>query len=114
MIYEKLLNLGRRYFLRGSTVFAAGAVVTANTGTAAQAAPADAQIRYPSARLGNVADLQVNEPLEVNYPDADAPEVLLKLGQAVADGVGADGDIVGFSTPSPTNNPPAKSSPFMS
>ena len=98
MVCEKVLNLGRRHFLRGGAVFAAGAVVTVNTGTAAQAAPADARIRYPSTRLGNVADLQVNEPLEVNYPDADAPGVLLKLGQAIADGVGADGDIVGFST----------------
>ena len=52
----------------------------------------------PSNRLANVADLKVNEPLNVAYPDADAPGVLLKLGKKVPGGVGADGDIVGFST----------------
>ena len=111
MFCEKVLNLGRRQFLPGGAVFAAGTVVTANTGTAAQAAPADARIRYPSTRLGNIADLQVNEQLEVNYPDADAPGVLLKLGQAVADGVGADGDIVGFSTLCPHKGYPLSFNP---
>ena len=42
-----------------------------------------------------------NEPFTVAYPDADAPGVLLKLGKRVPGGVGADGDIVGFSTTCP-------------
>ena len=43
-------------------------------------------------------DLKVDTPLAVNYPDNDAPGVLLKLGKRVPTGTGPDGDIVGFST----------------
>ncbi len=39
--------------------------------------------------------------MAVAYPDSDAPGVLLKLGKRVPGGVGADGDIVGFSTTCP-------------
>jgi arsenite oxidase small subunit len=61
-------------------------------------AQAAARLDYPANRLANVADLVVDEPLEVAYPDADAPGVLLRLGRAVAGGVGPEGDVVGFST----------------
>ena len=44
------------------------------------------------------SDLKVNEPLSVDYPDDDAPGVLLKFGTRVPTGVGPDGDIVGFTT----------------
>jgi len=39
----------------------------------------------------------VNEPMDISYPDADSPGVLLKLGQAVEGGVGPEGDVVAFS-----------------
>jgi arsenite oxidase small subunit len=52
----------------------------------------------PSNRLANVRDLKPNEPVNVAYPDQEAPGVLLKLGKRVPTGVGPDGDIVGFST----------------
>ena len=55
----------------------------------------------PSYRLANLHDLKINEPLEVAYPDPDAPGVLLKLGRAVEGGAGPDGDVVGFSTVCP-------------
>jgi arsenite oxidase small subunit len=67
----------------------------------AGAAPAAARVEYPSSGLSNVRDLKSNEPLNVAYPDGDAPGVLLKLGKPVPGGVGADGDIVGFSTVCP-------------
>lgn len=60
-----------------------------------------ALVDYPSTRLANVSDLKLNEPLEVAYPDSDAPGVLIKLGRPVEGGAGADGDIVGFSTVCP-------------
>ena len=53
---------------------------------------------YPVNRLANVKDLKLNEPLNVSYPDENAPGVLLKLGKEVPGGVGAEGDIVGFTT----------------
>ena len=91
-----LAEIGRRQFLRGSGVAAAGAV--AGTVAPAEPARAPARVSYPANRLANLADLKVNEPLDISYPDADSPGVLLKLGQAVEGGVGPDGDVVGFST----------------
>ena len=57
-----------------------------------------ARVTYPSNRLGNLADLKPNEPLEITYPDADSPGVLIKLGAKVPTGAGPDSDVVGFST----------------
>jgi len=95
---NRRVELGRRQFLRGSAVAAVGgaaaAVVPAG---AAQAAPAPAQVDYPGKNLGNVSALKVNEPVDINYPDADSPGILLKLGQAVEGGVGPDRDIVAYS-----------------
>ncbi|MDZ7711081.1 MAG: arsenate reductase (azurin) small subunit [Roseovarius sp.] len=95
---NRLVDTGRRQFLRGGVMATAGAAATAVTGAnEAKAQTALARVDYPANRLANVADLAVNEPVDVAYPDADSPGVLLKLGQAVEGGVGPDGDIVAFS-----------------
>ncbi|MEO1090525.1 MAG: arsenate reductase (azurin) small subunit [Pseudomonadota bacterium] len=94
---ERLVDVGRRRFLRGGMVASAGAAASAVVGAPATVRAARARIDYPSNRLANVADLAANEPLEITYPDADSPGVLLKLGEAVATGVGPDGDIVAYS-----------------
>ena len=98
---NRLVDVGRRQFLRGGAMATAGAAAAAVSGLEATAAPAAARVEYPASRLANIADLTENEPLSVAYPDADAPGVLLKLGQPVEGGVGPDGDIVGFSTVCP-------------
>ena len=94
---DRLVDIGRRQFLRGSALATAGAAATVVMGTEAKANPALARVEYPSNRLGNVADLKVNEPVDVTYPDGDSPGVLLKLGQRVEGGAGPDGDIVAYS-----------------
>jgi arsenite oxidase small subunit len=95
---SKMVDLGRRQFLRGGAVAAAGAASAAVISPqAANAVPASAQLDYPSNRLGNIADLNVNEPVDIEYPDADSPGVLLKLGQPVEGGAGPDSDIVAYS-----------------
>lgn len=94
---EKLVDAGRRRFLRGAGLAAAGGAAASVMPTQARAAPAAALVVYPSNRLGNVGELKVNEALDVAYPDEDAPGVLLKLGKRVEGGVGPDGDIVGFA-----------------
>jgi arsenite oxidase small subunit len=92
---DRMVDAGRRQFLRGG--LAAGAAAAA-MGQAPQAkARSLARVDYPSNRLANVADLAINAPLDIAYPDADSPGVLLKLGVAVDGGVGPDGDIVAFS-----------------
>ncbi|GMG85083.1 hypothetical protein LNKW23_42990 [Paralimibaculum aggregatum] len=93
-----MAEIGRRQFLRGGALATAGAAAVAVSGPEARAAVAPARVAYPANRLANIADLTVNEPLDVAYPDDDAPGVLLKLGHPVEGGVGPEGDVVGFST----------------
>lgn len=94
---DRLVDIGRRQFMRGGAFAAAGAAVSTVSPSRAEAAAGAAQLDYPSNRLGNVADLVVNEPMDIEYPDADSPGILLKLGEPVEGGVGSDGDIVAFS-----------------
>jgi arsenite oxidase small subunit len=98
---EKLVDVGRRQFLRGAGLAAAGVAAAGVMPTQAKAATGQARVAYPSNRLANVSELKVNEPLDVAYPDDDAPGVLIKLGTQVEGGAGPDGDIVGFSTVCP-------------
>ena len=95
---DRLVDVGRRQFLRGSALAGAGAAATVLTGGGqAQARSALARVDYPSNRLGNVGDLTVNEPVDIAYPDPDSPGILLKLGQKVEGGAGPDGDVVAYS-----------------
>lgn len=101
---ERLIDMGRRQFLRGSAIAAAGAAAAVSVPSGAQEVrthAAMARVEYPSIRLANIADLTINRPLEVAFPDDDAPGVLLKLGSRVEGGTGPDEDIVGFSTTCP-------------
>jgi arsenite oxidase small subunit len=95
------VDVGRRKFLAGASFAAAGVAAASVPMTQAKAGPAAARVDYPSNRLANVSDLKIDEALQVAYPDADAPGVLLKFGKRVPTGVGPDGDIVGFSTTCP-------------
>lgn len=92
---DRLVDVGRRQFLRSGAVAAAGAA--AASVTPAASAAARARVDYPSTRLANLKDLRSNEPFDIAYPDSDSPGVLIKLGQAVPGGVGPDGDVVAFS-----------------
>ena len=95
---DRKVDIGRRWFLSGAGVAAAGAAAAAVVPQRAEAAAPLARLTYPANRLANVSELKPNTALPVAYPDADAPGVLLKLGAKVPGGVGPDGDIVGFST----------------
>lgn len=96
---DRLVDVGRRRFLSGTGIAAAGAAAaTVLPIQPAAAQSPTARVTYPATRLANVKDLKLNEPMDVAYPDGDAPGVLLKLGKRVQDGVGPDGDIVGFTT----------------
>lgn len=95
---DKLAEVGRRRFLSGAFAVAAVAPAATLFAERAKAANGGARVDYPSNRLGNISELKPDEALDVSYPDADAPGVLLKLGKRVPGGAGPDGDIVGFST----------------
>ena len=96
---KRLVEVGRRQFLKGGGATVAGvASVTVGAAAARASTPARARVDYPSNRLANLADLVVDEPLFITYPDADSPGVLLKLGVPAEGGAGPDGDVVAFST----------------
>jgi arsenite oxidase small subunit len=95
---DRLIDVGRRNFLRGGFIAAAGGIAATVVAKKAQATPSLARVTYPSTKLANVSDLKVDQPVDITYPDSDSPGVLLKLGKAVEGGVGQDSDIVAFST----------------
>jgi len=95
---DKLVDVGRRHFLRGGAMATAGAAAAAVVSTKAEAKPLPARVDYPSTRVGNVKDLKPNAPVSISYPDKSSPGVLIKLGTRVSGGAGPDGDIVAFST----------------
>ena len=95
---DKLVDAGRRRFLSGAGSAAAGAAAISVIPGESQARPNSARVTYPSNRLANVKDLKANEPVDIEYPDAASPGVLIKLGTRVPQGTGPDGDIVAYST----------------
>ena len=85
---DRLVDVGRRQFLRGAGVATAGAAAATVVATeTASAAPANAQIDYPSNKLANVKDLKVNVPVEIEYPDKDV-NAGAKFGQCTGVKVG--------------------------
>jgi arsenite oxidase small subunit len=98
---NRLVELGRRQFLRGGATAAAATIATGAIVGRAEATPALARITYPSAKLANVSQLKVDEPVTIQYPDQDSPGVIVKLGRKVEGGIGPDADIVAFSTRCP-------------
>ena len=95
---DRLVDIGRRaFFVRTAAAAASAVAAAAIPGGAPRAAPSPALVIYPAAKLANIRELKLNEPLSISYPDADSPGVLLKLGSRVEGGVGPDGDIVAFT-----------------
>ena len=87
------MKLSRRIFVQAAT----GATVTAEPILArAGTMMADGQ-RWPSVKVGNLHDLEVNKPVAFHYPDAASPAMLVKVGETAYEGVGPDRDIVAFS-----------------
>ncbi|MEQ8966149.1 MAG: arsenate reductase (azurin) small subunit [Azospirillaceae bacterium] len=98
----RLVDLGRRQFLRGGGVAAVGAAAATVAGAGApgeaRAETGLARVVLPGKRLANLADLTEGEPVFISYPDESSPGVLIKLGVPADGGVGPDGDVVAFST----------------
>jgi len=100
MTCDKIIQMGRRQFLRGAGIAAATVAASSAVPAAAEtkAATPGARVDYPSSKLANVKDLNSDEALDISYPDDSSPGVLLKLGTRVEGGAGPDGDIVAFSS----------------
>ncbi len=98
---NKLVDVGRRQFLRGGAISAVGAAAATLIAPAPAQAQSLAMVSYPANRLANLADLQPNVPMDIAYPDPDSPGVLIKLGSKVEGGAGPDGDVVAYSVMCP-------------
>lgn len=92
------VDIGRRQFLRGGGAAAAAGAVLAPAGASAGAVQPLARVDYGRRLVGNLKTLKVDVPVDISYPDAASPGVLLKLGRPVEGGAGPDRDIVAFST----------------
>ena len=66
---------------------------TVTTGTAST----NSGSAFPRYKIANLNDIKTNTPVPFNYPLDDEPNILVKLGQKAAGGVGPEGDIVAFS-----------------
>lgn len=92
---DRTVEVGRRSFLTGGAAAAAGVAAAGVAGP--KPASARARVDYPSTRLANISELSDNIAVDIAYPDADSPGVLIKLGRSVPGGVGPAADIVAFS-----------------
>jgi arsenite oxidase small subunit len=68
---QMIVDVGRRQFLSGASMAAAGVAAATVAAPRAKAAPPSARVNYPSNRLANVSELKVNEPLRADCCKAD-------------------------------------------
>jgi arsenite oxidase small subunit len=52
---------------------------------------------FPRTLITSLSGLQINQPVYFNYPMNDEPNILVKLGTPVTNGVGPAGDIIAYS-----------------
>ena len=95
---DKLVDVGRRQFLRGAGLGAAGLAATTVLPTQARAQPAPARVNYPSNRLGQRHGPQGQRAARRAYPGRRCARRSHQARHQVEGGAGPDGDIVGFST----------------
>jgi len=87
---NRLVDVGRRQFLRGGVLGAAGAAAATVLPAGQAKAHSLALLDYPSTKLGNIADLKVNEPMDIGYPDADSPGALAASARPARAGLRRD------------------------
>jgi arsenite oxidase small subunit len=84
-----------------SSLLAIGGIAAVLKSIANPALPTTAtasEMGFPRVKVAQVTDLQVGEPIVFNYPLDTEPNILVKLGTKAKGGIGADGDIVAFSS----------------
>jgi arsenite oxidase small subunit len=109
---EKKVDEDRRSFLKATVVASAAlaiggmaAIAKVVNETGGDTTSTSAQTIFPkymikdvtSGQTANVNTLTVNQYLTFNYPLDNEPNIIVKLGVAVEDGIGPDSDIVAYS-----------------
>lgn len=92
-------GLSRRDFLIVGTIGVAGAVAAPGLSSAVKAADmaSPATAAYPVVDVAPLASIAPGAQIAFNYPDPDAPAVLLALPRPAAGGIGPDNRLVAFS-----------------
>jgi len=90
-------DIGRRDFLRlgGAASVLAGTSLSPGVGSQARAQAQGAT--FPVTDVAEVAKIQPGAEIAFDYPDDDAPAVLLRLDEAAQGGIGPGESIVAFS-----------------
>ncbi len=93
--------LSRRDFLltSGATTATFTVMVTLNPGSAHAAQVPAAVATYPRKLVGKLSELEVDEPLDFEYPDEEiySESFVIKLGQRSGGGIGPEEDVVAFN-----------------
>lgn len=91
----------RREFLKiaaaVSAVLALGGIASVMKSVVIPAVPGISQSAFPKVKVSSLGELSTGNVVIFYYPLDNEPNILVKLGQKAAGGVGADGDIVAFS-----------------
>ena len=80
----------RREFVKSSAALAAAVPIMPTLYLAPN-------LPFRAVRLANVRDLKTGQPITFQYPNAQSPAYLVKLGRPALGGVGAGRDIVAYS-----------------
>lgn len=91
---DRPCQLSRRRFLEVAGISGASLAMLSVPGYGAMLARTTPLPRQVVAKL---ADLKVDKPLTISFPDPESKCMLVKLGVPAGGGVGPDGDIVAFS-----------------
>jgi arsenite oxidase small subunit len=67
------------------------------TSTSSESSASTGSSPFPRVKVANASDLSGGNTVTFNYPLDNTPNLLAKLGEKAAGGVGPDGDIVAFS-----------------
>ncbi len=89
----------RTFLLTSAAATTAFTVMVSMPGAAgAQEVPAAVAL-YPRKRIGRLSDLEVDVPLDFNYPDEKqySEAMLIRLGREAGGGIGPEKDVVAFS-----------------
>ncbi|HEY4384493.1 MAG TPA: arsenate reductase (azurin) small subunit [Ktedonobacteraceae bacterium] len=95
-------RLTRRQFLEYTGVAGTGLIAGGAIGTILTRILATGQTQtlasYPHVQIAHLNDLHVGKPVAFDYPLQGQSCYLIRLGAPALDGVGAQGDVVAFST----------------
>ncbi len=91
-------QLSRRRFLQAAGVGGATIAMLTIPGCGTMMART---IPLPRQSVAKLADLKVDRPVTISFPDPGAKCMLVKLGVPAGGGIGPDGDIVAFSLDCP-------------